>query len=418
MKSISLIYLSLLMAGGLLHAKATLILDDVFLSALRAEAAHAHPATRAGSFRVDALEHEVRGVRLWEDPTVGLSLLAADQETRRSDGDITVSFEQPLPKSGLSEASRAMADALRRAELENYRSSILEVGAAAARDAVELALADESIALQTEQVKWLNEIEQDARQRAANPTSTSVDVLRLAGELARENLILAAARVNRESLVRRLNLRLGRPLESPWPILNLDNCPAPVPVARTEIGRIPHVNPKLRVIKETATAASAEVRVTNRERLPQLSVAVDTAINSDGDFRSATVGLKMSLPYINRGSYSAKVAASQLREKAALKDIESTRLEVASAVLAAVSDATNAAAQARAYSGEIYDRAQSAAKAIEGLWISSDATLADLLDAKRQLLSIRLEQRRFIAMQRVALEGLNVLVPRTTPRRR
>jgi outer membrane protein TolC len=119
----------------------------------------------------------------------------------------------------------------------------------------------------------------------------------------------------------------------------------------------------------------------------------------------------MSLPVFNRSAYSAKIEASQLREKAAVKDIETTRLEVASAVLAAVTQAANANAQARAYSGEIYQRALQATQAVEGSWISSKSSLTDLLESHRMLFSIRLEQRRFVAMQQVALEELKLLVP-------
>ncbi|MEI6415563.1 MAG: TolC family protein [Pseudomonadota bacterium] len=284
--------------------------------------------------------------------------------------------------------------------------------ATAARDAIELALADESIALQSAQLKWLESMTENARQRAANPDATGIDALRLESELARETQILAAARRTRESLTSSLNLRLGRPLESPWPTLDLGNASYSVPLANSEIARISHANPKVRSLREMASAASAETRIADRERLPQLSVGVDVDTYSGSDFRSASLGLKMSLPYVNRSSYSAKIAASQLREKAALQDIETTRLEVASGVLAAVAESKNAAAQARAYSGEVYQRALSASQAVEGSWISSKSSVADLLDAQRQLFSIRLEQRRFVAMQRVALEELNQLVPK------
>ena len=300
---------------------------------------------------------------------------------------------------------------MRRAELENSRSSSLEVGAAAARDAIELALADESITLQAGQIQWLDSMTQNARQMAQNPDASSVDALRLESELARETQILAAARRTRESVSRSLNLRLGRPLESPWPAMRLSATPPPVPIASAEIARISRVNPKVRAMKEMAAAANAETRIADRERQPQLSLAVDTDLYSGGDFRSASVGLKMSLPYFNRNSYAAKIEAAQLREKAAMKDIETTRLEVASSVLAATTEAANAAAQARAYSGEIYQRSLQATEAVQGSWISSKSTLTDLLDSNRMLFSIRLEQRRFVAMQLAAIEELNLLVP-------
>lgn len=401
----------LLVAGPLLHARDSRLLDGNFLSSLRAEASRNHPAAKSAQLTATAAAGDVRAVRLWDDPMVGLSVMAASKDMRRDDGDLRVSFEQPLPKPGLFAANLAKAEAVRRAEMENSRSTSLETGVAAVRDAIELALADESVALQAGQVKWIESMVTNARQMAVNPDATALETLRLQSELARETQILHAAHRTRENLSRSLNLRLGRSLESPWPVLQLPAGPLPVPVADSEIARIPRVNPKVRAMKEMASAAGAETQVADRERAPQFALSVDADLYSGGDITSASVGLKMSLPYFNRNSYDAKVEASRLREKAAVKDIETARLEIASGVLTATTAASNAAAQARAYSGEIHQRALQASQAVEASWISSKSPLTDLLAANRQLFSIRLEQRRFIALQLAALEELNLLVP-------
>ena len=52
-----------------------------------------------------------------------------------------------------------------------------------------------------------------------------------------------------------------------------------------------------------------------------------------------------------------------------------------------------------------------ATQATEGAWISSKATLLEVLETRRALLNARLEQRRFIAAQRAALEMLRSIVP-------
>ena len=411
MKSLIPLFTGLIVAGSLLNAQETLV-DETFLSGLRSEAARNHPAAKSAELRAAAATSDMRSVRLWDDPMVGLALIAADREMSRSDGDIRISLEQPLPKPGLFAANLSKAEALQRAEAEISQSSLLEVGAAAAKDAIELALADESIALQATQISWLESMTENARQMSINPDATSADALRLESELAREKQILEAAQRTRDGIAQSLNLRLGRSLDSPWPMLKMAANPAPVPIASSEIARIPRVNPKVRSMKETAVAANSDIRIANSERLPQFSVAVESAIYSGGDVRSAAVGLKMSLPFFNRVSYDAKIQASQLREKAAINDVETTRLEIASAVISAVTDAANASAQARAYSGEIRQRALAATQSVEASWISSKASLTDLLDSNRTLFSIRLEQRRFVAMQLAALENLNLLVPR------
>ena len=114
-------------------------------------------------------------------------------------------------------------------------------------------------------------------------------------------------------------------------------------------------------MKEMAGAANAETRMADRERLPEFAVGVDTQLYSGtGDIRSTTVGVKMSLPWFNDPSYQAKINAAKSRELSATQDVETMRREIASMVLTAVTEAANAAAQARAYSGEIHDKAQTA----------------------------------------------------------
>lgn len=412
MKSHYLIFSGLIMASPLSRADETKTVDQTFLKSLRTEAAQHHPAVKSAAIRAAAASTDIRTTRLWDDPMVGLSVMAAHREMRRDDGDIRVSFEQPLPKPGLYAASISKAEAMKRAAAEESRSSLLEVGAMVAKDAIELALADESVALQTAQITWLESMAVNAREMSLNPDATSIDALRLESELAREKQILEAAYRTRESIAQSLNLRLGRPLESVWPKLSISLNPAPTPVASSEIARISRVNPKVRSMKEMANAANSETHIAESERLPQFSVGVESALYSGGDVRSAAVGLKMTLPFVNRSSYDAKVVASRYRENAAVKDVESTRLEIATEVLAAVTDAANAAAQARAYSGDIYQRTLAATQSVEAAWISSKSPLTDLLDSNRILFSIKLEQRRFVAMQLVALEKLNLLVPR------
>jgi outer membrane protein TolC len=393
------------------EAQTSQTLDDGFLSRVRAEASRTHPAAVAANQRAAASGHDVRAIRLWDDPMIGLGFMAADTLMRADQGDLLFGVEQKLPKPGMFDAQRRKAEAMHRAEVEKSRGSALTTGEAAAKSAIELALADESITLQQAQITWLSAMTENARQMAAGPLGSNMDALRMETELAKEQQMLDAARRNREGFAGRLNLILGRSLNSPWPALKLPATPLPVPLALAEIARIAHANPKVRAMREMAGAATAETRMADRERLPEFSVGIDTRTYSGGDWRSTMVGVKMSLPWFNDSSYQAKISAAHSRELAAGRDVEAMRREVASGVLAAATEATNAAAQARAYAGEVHDKAQQTTQTIEAAWISSKAPLTDLLDASRMLFSIHLEQRRFIAMQLAALEELHTLVP-------
>ena len=412
MKSIVSIFTGLFVTGTLLQAQETKLVDESFLSALRTEAARNHPSAVAGKYKATAATQDTRSVRLWNDPMVGFGFMGASQMMRADDGDIMFGIEQALPKPGMFDAQRRKAEAMGRAELEISLTASLAAGTEGTRSAIEVALADESIRLQQAQIDWLTAMVENARQMAADPMGSSSDALRMETELAKEKQMLDAARRGRDGFAQKLNLTLGRPLDSPWPALKLPTTPPPVPLAKAEIARIPHANSRVRAMKEMAGAANAETRLADRERLPEIAVGVDTQLYSgNGDIQSTTFGVKMSLPWFNDSSYQAKIDAAKSRELSATQDVEAMRREVAAMVLTTVTEAANAAAQARAYSGEIHDKAQTASKSIEAAWISSKAPLTDLLDSARTLFSIRLEQRRMIAMQLAALEELQTLVP-------
>ena len=412
MHSLLHILTGLAVAGGLLHAGETQLLNDAFLAKVRNDAARAHPAAVAGKYKAKAAANDAKSVRLWNDPMVGVGFMGAAQMMRAGDGDVMLGIEQSFPKPGMFDAERRKMEAMTRAELENAQGSANAVGAEAAKAAIELALADESITLQQAQVDWMAAMAENAKQMAADPMGSSTDALRMETELAKEKQMLDAARRTRDGFARKLNITLGRSLESPWPVLQLPATPPPVPVAKAEIARIPHANPKVRAMKEMVSAANADARIADRERLPEVSVGVDTQLYSGtGDIKSTTIGLKLSLPWFNDPSYQAKIDAAKHRETAASRDMESMQREIAGMVSMAATEAANAAAEARAYSGEIHEKAQLAVKTTEAAWISSKAPLTDLLDSARTLFAIRLQQRRMIAMQFAALEDLKTLVP-------
>ncbi len=386
-------------------------LDDGLLAQLRAEASRTHPSAVAAKLRAAATAQEVRAVRLWDDPRVGLGTMAANRTMRADLGDLTLGVEQMLPKPGLFDAQRRKAEATHRAEGENSRSATLAAAGQAAKAAIELALADESITLLQSQLSWLTAMTENARQLAIGPMDSHLDALRMETELAKEQQMLDAARRNRDGLSQHLNLTLGRPLDAPWPPLVLPAEPPPVPVATAEIARIARANPQVRAMQEMAGAATAETAIADRSRLPEISVGFDTNVYSRGDWRSSSLGVKMSLPWLHDRSYQANIAAAHNRQLAAIRDTETMRRKIATEVLSAATEATTAAAQARAYGGEVHAKAQLTTRTIEAAWISSKATLTDLLDSARMLYAIRLEQRRFIAMQLAALEELRALVP-------
>ncbi|HEX5789831.1 MAG TPA: TolC family protein, partial [Luteolibacter sp.] len=148
------------------------------------------------------------------------------------------------------------------------------------------------------------------------------------------------------------------------------------------------------------------------ERLPEVAVGVDAQLYSaTGDVRNTVVGIKLSMPWFNDPAYQSQIDAARSRKDAAQAQVETMRREMASMVAMLATEAANAAAQARAYGGDVRNKAQLATESTKAAWISSKATLSDVLDATRSLYAVRLEERRMLAMQLAALEDLEALVP-------
>ncbi|HEX5789903.1 MAG TPA: TolC family protein, partial [Luteolibacter sp.] len=256
----------------LLPAAENRLLDAALLGELRSEAARSHPAAIAGRHEAQAAAHEVRAVRLWMDPMVDIGFMAASKMMRIEDGDTMIGFEQALPRPGMFAAERSKMEAMRRASIQNAAAAANYAGALAAKAAIELALADESITLEEARLAWMNEIAVNARQMAADPMGGSADALRMETELAMERQMLDAARRNRERYAINLNLALGRADDAPWPALKLPATPPPAPVVQAELARVAHANPKVRAMHEMVGAAEADVRLARSERLPEVAV--------------------------------------------------------------------------------------------------------------------------------------------------
>jgi cobalt-zinc-cadmium efflux system outer membrane protein len=381
------------------------------LERLRSEVRDRHPAVAAAAARTRAADAAVGEIRLWDDPTVGVAAMAAEREMRRDDGDLMLSAEQMLPRRGLYEARRQKALATKAVREAEAVASALELEAAAATTAIELALADEVLALESQQVAWIETTAAAARARLADPNASAAEPLKLEAELAATGQSLSAMRRRREALARRLNSVLGRPIDHAWPALALPSAPAGAPSLAASLELLRRHNPRLLALDRMAAAARADVAVAEKDRTPALSIGTEGAFYSGGDFRQATIGLKITLPWLNDPAYRAAIARAGHERDAATKDREAEEQRLRADIIAAVSEADTAAAQAVSQTAEVIPRARKAAETIENAWTTSNATLLEVLEARRSWLAARIEQRRLVAAHHAAVETLRSLAP-------
>lgn len=403
------------LAAGLLtaHAAEPRLLDTTALDALRLEVRTNHPTVAAARARAEAAAAGIRAVRLWEDPMAGLSFRGADIERRRDDGDIGVMAEQVLPRRKLYDARKEQATAEYSIMQAETRTAALNLETLVAQAALELALADEALVIQSNQIAWLEGMAVNAREKAKDPQATSVEPLRIEGEVAQERQRWDSAARRRVSLMRQLNTLLGRSLDEAWTPLALPTA-AELPSLPAGLSRLPVANPMLLALTGSTRAAQAGVEVSRQERKPVFSVGAESSVYSGGRFIETLVGAKMTIPWGNRSVYQANIDRARQQQAAAEREFDALERRLRGEAIAAHTEAENSARQAATFTIDVLPRLEKAAQASEGAWVSSKATLLEVLEARRALLNARLEQRRFIAAQRAALEVFRSIVPPTT----
>lgn len=393
------------------RAQEAQILTPEYLDGLRAAVRAEHPSLAAARAKLRAADAAVRGVRLWEDPMAGVAFTAAEADMRRDEGDLMFSFEQTLPRKKLYEAERSKMKAERSMTAADLEATALKLETLAAQTVIELALADEMIAIDTSQLLWAERMAANARERLKNPDGTASEALRMESELAQEKQKLTSNRLMRQRLVKQLNILLGKPADTPWTSFKLPPNPLEAPALENALAQVAAHNPMLHALGSAAEASGADAEIAERESKPMFSVGVDSKIYSGGDFREAAIGAKMTIPLFNRSIYRARVDRANENREAALKQMEAVERELRSELVMAYTDAENAASQAATFAKEVIPRAEKAAESTENAWITSKANLLELLEAQRAVLNARLEERRFVAAQAAALERLRSIVP-------
>ncbi len=398
------------------QSQAPRLLDAAFLDTLRIEVATRHPSIAATQARMLAAEAGIRSVRLWEDPIAGLGFMAADRKMRMDDGDVRFGAEQMLPRYKLYEARKARAAAERAIVETEARTTVLNLETRVAQSAIELALTDEMLAIEASQFAWLESMAAVAREKLKDPMASASETLRIESEVAQERQKIDTAQRQRIRLTRQLNILLGRGSDEAWPGLRLPQSATLTPALADELARVYRVNPMLLTLLKTADAAESELEVARRERSPAFSVGVESSVYSGGQFRQTTVGVKMTLPWFNHSVYRANTERARQQQVAAKMEVEALARKLRGEAVAAHADAETSARQAKTMAEEIIPRAGKAVESTQNAWISSKASILEVLDARRSLLNARLEERRSVAAHRGALETLRSIVPPPTTR--
>lgn len=388
--------------------------DDVtpqFINRLIHEAVTTHPSIEAAEARTQAATSGIGAIRLWEDPQLGLGTLFANQMNRQVNGDMLAGIDQMLPRPKLYQAEKRRAIAEQQVQEAARRQTANELALSVAQAVLELALADEVVRLQTENVSWLQTIVKTAEERAKSPDASATETLRLESELAMQTQTLAAAKRQRSQYATTLSLLLGRSVEHQWQPLALPVKAQAVLNAIALKVRMEHNNPRLAGLRHQAEGAQATADAAREKRKPVFSAGVQVYGYSQGNSNDmmTMVTLKMTLPWFNRSAYKADIARAESQRNAAQSDLAAEQRMLYTQITSMLTLAENNRRLADAYTSEVLPKSEKTVETLQNAWVSSKATLLEVLEARRALLQARQEQKRALAAQNVAAQALAAL---------
>jgi cobalt-zinc-cadmium efflux system outer membrane protein len=383
------------------------IISSELIDALAEEARTNHPALRAADARADAAVWNAAAVRTWEDPMAKFGVMGAEREKRADDGDLVYGIDQKLPVFGKPRAAREVAQAEATTQRHEAAFRAVTLRNALAKQLIKVALAERTLEFSRVDLASLDTVMAATEDKYRNGTATQVEVLQSQNERARranllrtdENLLAA----ERASLNRFLNRRtdaLWPRLLLPAPLTNLPPVPLMIEHATT-------MAPQIDVGRASLRQAEASLRLARKQRLPDVSVGLEGRQFADtGEFREGTVFLGLSIPWGNRGRYSADIKREQRKADAAELEIADMQLSLRDEITRLAIQIDNAGREATLFRTDIVPRTEQTVSAAHANWLNARGTLRDVLEARRMLLEAQTMESRATAEQHTMLADL------------
>ncbi len=404
----------MLVSGGLLDVQAaddvtSVVISTDYLNSLVAEARTNNPSLQAADSRARAATLDAEAVRTWDDPMVevGGSSFSANGMNPAQIGDLAYGVEQKLPLWGRPKLARQAAQAqasLRQADA-NYRAHQLRrdinnelLAAALARRVLEIGEQD---------LAWLEAADKAVETRYRDGQAGLADALQIQNELAERKDRLATDRHLLFHQNFNLNRLLNRPVNSPWPALQLP-VPAPaIPFSERLLSLALANEPKLKVMDQEIRQSEAAAELTRRTRLPDVSFGVEgRQYSGDGGFREGDFTLRLSLPWFNGGKYRNDYERDREKQKSAGQERQDQVWLVREQLHHLSVEIEASRREALLYGGEITTRAGQALTSRLSDWETGHGMFRDVLEARRALLESQLTSARAVAEENEMLAEL------------
>ena len=366
-----------------------------------------HPRLSAGKFQVDAARGGVDAAGAVPNPTlegnVGQGVARTGGASRVEWGlAVTMPFGWIAQRGSRINAAEAEVDvalaetkALRRDVLLQLRTLFWNLAHEQARVASLEALEAQTSAL----VETVKKRVEKGEVRPVEATRVEIELEKVTSELEAARTALKARRAE-------LALWLGVPAGSTLVLAaDLDTLPvAPDRDAALSKARLTH--PVLAVAKARTRFFEAELDTEKLARVPAFGLTGFTSYELDR--RAYGVGLTVDLPLWNWNS--GRIAQAEARLAASRKQAEAAGLELQASVLDAQAACQASVATATRFRNNVVPRSETAASTMEKTYQLGEASLLEVIDARRTLLDSRRLYLSALAQAQMDCSRLGALV--------
>jgi outer membrane protein TolC len=359
-----------------------------------------HPAIQSAQERYRAALERVPQARGWPDPIFRYGYFVREVETALGEQKQRFGLAQQLPLGKVT-LRGDVAEQAALASGERYRSAYHSVLEEAAHAYYEYAHLGRAIEVTGGNLELLRDAEAVARARYSTGEAAHSDVIKAQTELAVLEDQLRSLDDRRVPLAAELRMALGLgPGDTiPWPV-PLREPKEELPDEAAVLARIRSDNPSLRALDFEIKKEERAVSLARRERLPDVTVGVETILTSSSGSSKSDAGrdawiasLSVPLPLFT-GKYNAAIREADARrrsERIGRRDREEKLVALAERMLFEHRDALR---QIGLYETSLIPLGEAALEsALTGFRAGSIAFL-DVLDAERLLLRFQLDRAR------------------------
>lgn len=378
------------------------LVTPALINRLAEEARTNNQALAGARQRISAAAAGRAAIRSWEDPMFGFGGVVASSRGMMLDqeGDLIYRLEEKLPVFNKPKYARAVATAELTNEVLKADYEFQSLRRDIALQILKVAEADETESLARADLAWLEAQLAAMEDKYRLGLASQSEVLRMQSEQIKARNQAQTYQTNILTAGAGLNRLLNRPLENPWPDWRLPEVAPQVPLTPALIQLSLQYEPRLKVMDQEIRIASATVRNTQRQRLPEVSLGVEgRQYSGDAGFREGMFTMGLSLPWFNQGKYRQDVGRDQARLRAAELDRNDYEQSARNEVRQLTLQIGNARREALAYREEIIPRARQAVASALADWQSARGSLREVLDSRRFLLESQSMQVRAVAEQ-------------------